>query len=139
MSKTINKKLLAACESLLSLFVPKNHDESLAFSIAQSHIAAAHAQAEDDAKPVDEAWLRSECGFIDATINQGVVLRLDDNFQLCWGKYEKVVSLSYDVKGGSQFDFCKRILKTRGDVRRLLAALEVTLASSASTIFRSFK
>lgn len=145
-AEPVNTKLLEACEKLGSYRhvidvedgnyvscivcgekVSDPHKPNCFLGIA---ITAARAQAEEDAKPVDEEWLKS-VGFRDSTYPNG--------FGYMWlrttGELELTVSKPRDRATWEQEEWiCEGervphnlMPETRGDVRRLLTALGVNL------------
>lgn len=112
-AEPVNAKLPEACIRLRGTSAAQSCDESF----ADKAIAAARTQAEDDAKPVDEEWLRS-IGFLPVVehleLSCGVAYL--DEFRLKW------------MIAARHFWFSGLVLphiQTRGDVRRLLSALGV--------------
>lgn len=107
----INEKLLAACEALA-----KRCDDN-SWSDIFIAITAARAQAEDDAKPVNEKWLESigfvadTAAFVTFTLHQIKCWRVGVTNRVEW-QWRCGLSVI-------------REQKTRGDVRRLLVALGV--------------
>ena len=132
----INAKLLAACEAAVSLieqqplrdiWLPK-HAGGVEMAMEceaicdihetlQTALAAARAQAEYDAKPVDDVWLGS-IGFVAGTA-AFVIFTLAQI--RCW----RVGITNRDEWQWRCGLSVIREQKTRGDVRRLLAALGV--------------
>ena len=133
-SESVNAKLLAACEWFMARAgkFKNEHDEHM---IHFNAIAAARAQAEDDAKPVDEEWLKL-IGFSDE-----YTMRMFEDItskpQLCFRKF----SISNECWIQARNTTTRAITnieiprpKTRGDVRRLLAALGVKSENGANSI-----
>ena len=111
MSNIINAKLLAACEEAIAssgFYCVKRRELTNA-------ITAARAQVADDAMPVDEAWLLS-VGFIRAKYD-GV---LWPSIRIPCGQV-----MQWRAAGMWIGDTPIVLVKSRGDVRRLLAALGV--------------
>lgn len=116
-SEPVNAKLLAACEKISERLVDYGLSKfpSEWYATLKSAIDAARAQAEDDAMPVDEAWLLSH-GFIRAKCD-GVLwpsIRIPSGQVMQWRAAGMWIGDTPIV-----------LTTTRGDVRRLLAALGV--------------
>lgn len=130
-----NAKLLEACEQLwpwLSEYIkedqPLECSGSDGFKESLKHLesalTAARAQAEDDAMPVDGEWLRS-IGFTHGT-PEDEYFNIIRNAQLSVCCDDLSGPTSWCMRG-QEF---MRAFTTRGDVRRLLAALGVGVTRS---------
>ena len=97
----VNTKLLAACECAQRACGQATDTDGLR-EILDEAIASARQQMADDSTPVDEAWVEA-IGFVGRR-----------NTELHWPSLLLSIAVS---------DLPLRGPKTRGDVRRLLAAL----------------
>lgn len=110
-------RLLNACEAYLF----GREEPRLCESLMREAISAARAQAEDDAKPIDDEWLES-VGFEsewhdDESRDKSHWLTLG---VLTLGKYRGEGNWQWYFDG-----FCGPDTVTRGDVWRLLEALKI--------------
>lgn len=143
-SGIINTKLLKSCERWIEIRNGLCSGSAESFEILEIEmgiaIAAARAQAADDAKPVDEEWLKS-IGFFDIYLpvdskKQLALIVFDDKWLwpdgdvllVChsdgsFGFWERPVRPDGDWHA---FHNTFRKVSTRGDVRRLLTALGVS-------------
>lgn len=115
---TNNEKLLTACEAVLQMPVACTTDDEVRSNVVRREylrnvIVTTRAQAEDDAMPVDEAWLES----IGQKSRQGFLILEEfyaqwDNGEFMLGGFVTSNPVGWSLEG-----------KTRGHVRQLLEAL----------------
>jgi hypothetical protein len=116
----VNAVLLAACRSAMCVGELAFRTCPLAESIADKVLAAiaqAEAQAEDDARPVEPDWLASVGFVINGRSARLFPIEMDVDGENCHLGFN--FNVNFDV--GDTF--------TRGDVRRLMAALGIPVGS----------
>ncbi len=113
----INQKLLGAAIKIERAVAIDDEGWSEERQNLSDAISAFRTQAEDDAKPVDEEWLKS-IGFV------GAYTRYSDG-PSCWFQQTKDGNSASGLNMWNNFSVA--FPKTRGDVRQLLAALGVEL------------
>lgn len=134
--ETVNEKMLDALEqALLSIEADeKAHRREFGCGVvAREAVVAAHAQNADDATPVDENWLTSIGSVIDHSTKRCSWL-IDGN-TVSIRFFPKIESRTASLAVGMK---CVRDNPTRGDVRRLLAALGIQSAPSSQPSDSSF-